>query len=160
MLGVRADGRRELVALTDGYRESTESWTDLLRDCRRRERYSPRPGSSAAGYIMLAALPKSAHPGALAATKGIYNAEDIDKAQLTIGAFARGYGAKCPKAVAKITGDADVLLEFFKRQGRALAHLRAIDPVESVYSPPCVCGRRSPKGPGSRAAGMVMVPTS
>lgn len=36
MLGVRADGRKELVALTDGYRESTESWADLLRDCRRR----------------------------------------------------------------------------------------------------------------------------
>ena len=34
MIGVRADGRKELVALTDGYRESTESWADLLRDCR------------------------------------------------------------------------------------------------------------------------------
>ena len=36
MIGVRADGRKELVALSDGYRESTESWADLLRDCRRR----------------------------------------------------------------------------------------------------------------------------
>jgi hypothetical protein len=36
MLGVRADGRKELVAITDGYRESTESWADLLRDCKRR----------------------------------------------------------------------------------------------------------------------------
>ncbi|MDT5058498.1 MAG: hypothetical protein QOF66_6864, partial [Mycobacterium sp.] len=36
MIGVRADGRKELVALTDGYRESTESWADLLRGCRRR----------------------------------------------------------------------------------------------------------------------------
>jgi hypothetical protein len=36
MIGVRADGRKELVALTDGYRESAESWADLLRDCRRR----------------------------------------------------------------------------------------------------------------------------
>ena len=34
MIGVRADGRKELVALADGYRESTESWADLLRDCR------------------------------------------------------------------------------------------------------------------------------
>ena len=32
MIGVRADGRKELVALTDGYRESTESWADLLRE--------------------------------------------------------------------------------------------------------------------------------
>jgi transposase-like protein len=35
---VRTDGRKELVALTDGYREDTESWADLLRDCRRRMR--------------------------------------------------------------------------------------------------------------------------
>lgn len=69
MLGVRADGRKELVALTDGYRESTESWADLLRDCRRRgmrapvlavgdgavgsggpcARCSPRPANNVAG---------------------------------------------------------------------------------------------------------------
>ncbi len=36
LIGVRADGRKELIALTDGYRESTESWADLLRDCARR----------------------------------------------------------------------------------------------------------------------------
>nr|AIU93884.1 hypothetical protein LRS1606.450 [Rhodococcus sp. NS1] len=41
MLGVRADGRKELVALADGYRESTESWADLLRDCRRRGMRAP-----------------------------------------------------------------------------------------------------------------------
>lgn len=41
MIGVRADGRKELVALTDGYRESTESWADLLRDCRRRGMIAP-----------------------------------------------------------------------------------------------------------------------
>jgi len=41
MLGVRADGRKELVALTDGFRESAESWADLLRDCRRRGMTAP-----------------------------------------------------------------------------------------------------------------------
>ena len=89
MIGVRADGRKELVALTDGYREAAESWADLLRDCRRRgmrapvlaagdgalgisgarcARCSRRPASSVAGFHkisnVLAALPKSAHPGA------------------------------------------------------------------------------------------------
>jgi hypothetical protein len=69
MTGVRADGRKELIALADGYRESTESWADLLRDCARRgmrapvlaavtgrwgsgvrcARSSPGPKSSAAG---------------------------------------------------------------------------------------------------------------
>jgi transposase-like protein len=41
MIGVRADGRKELIALTDGYRESTESWADLLRDCARRGMRAP-----------------------------------------------------------------------------------------------------------------------
>jgi transposase-like protein len=41
MIGVRADGRKELVALTDGYRESVESWADLLRDCARRGMRAP-----------------------------------------------------------------------------------------------------------------------
>ena len=41
MIGVRADGRKELVALTEGYRESTESWADLLRDCARRGMHAP-----------------------------------------------------------------------------------------------------------------------
>ena len=91
MIGVRADGRKELVALTDGYRESTESWADLLRDCRRRGMTAPvlAVGDGALGFWralrevfqetreqrcwfhkqanVLAALPKSAHPGALAA---------------------------------------------------------------------------------------------
>jgi transposase-like protein len=41
MIGVRADGRKELVALADGYRESAESWADLLRDCARRGMRAP-----------------------------------------------------------------------------------------------------------------------
>ena len=44
MIGVRADGRKELVALADGYRESTESWADLLRGCRRRGMTRPGAG--------------------------------------------------------------------------------------------------------------------
>ncbi len=41
LIGVRADGRKELVALADGYREATESWADLLRDCKRRGMRAP-----------------------------------------------------------------------------------------------------------------------
>ena len=87
MIGVRADGRKELIALTDGYRESTESWADLLRDCKRRGMRAPvlAMGDGALGFWsalrevfpttreqrcwfhkaanVLAALPKSAQPG-------------------------------------------------------------------------------------------------
>ena len=52
MIGVRADGRKELVALADGFRESSESWTDLLRDCRRRGMAAPvlAVGDGALGF--------------------------------------------------------------------------------------------------------------
>lgn len=144
-------GRRMLVALTDGFRESTESWTDLLRDCRRRGKRAPvlAVGDGALGFWtavrevfpdtreqrcwwhkqanVLAALPKSAHPGALAALKEIYNAEDIDRARVAIKAFEIDYGAKYPKAVAKIVADADVLLEFYRYPAEHWIHL-AHDP--------------------------------
>src|SRR6202011_1437076 len=148
MIGVRADGRKELVALDDGYRESTESWADLLRDCKRRGMRAPvlAVGDGALGFWaalrevfpdtreqrcwfhkqanVLAALPKSAHPGALAAMRDIYNAEDIEQAQVAIKAFEVDYGAKYPKAVSKIVGDADVLLEFYKYPAEHWIHLR------------------------------------
>src|SRR3954471_16120995 len=88
IIGVRADGRKELVALADGFRESSESWADLLRDCKRRGMSAPvlAAGDGALGFWkalrevfpdtreqrcwwhklgnVLSALPKSAHPGA------------------------------------------------------------------------------------------------
>lgn len=179
MLGVRADGRKELVALTDGYRESAESWADLLRDCRRRGMTAPvlAVGDGALGFWkavrevfpatreqrcwfhkqanVLAALPKSAHPGASAAIKDIYNAEDIDEAQVAIKTFALDYGAKYPKAVAKITDDADVLLEFYKYPAEHWIHLRTTNPIESTFATVRLRTKVT-KGPGSRAAGIAM----
>ena len=179
MIGVRADGRKELVALTDGYRESTESWADLLRCCRRRGMTAPvlAVGDGALGFWkalrevfpntreqrcwwhkqanVLAALPKSAHPGALSAMREIYNAEDIDKAQLAIKAFEVDYGAKYPKAVAKITDDADVLLEFYKYPAEHWVHLRTTNPIESTFATVRLRTKVT-KGPGSRAAGIAM----
>ncbi len=153
MIGVRADGRKELVALTDGYRESTESWADLLRGCRRRGMTAPvlAVGDGALGFWaalrevfpatreqrcwfhkqanVLAALPKSAHPGAVAAMREICNAEDIDRARVAVKAFEVDYGAKYPKAVAKIVDDADVLLEFYKYPAEHWIHLRTTNPM-------------------------------
>jgi transposase-like protein len=179
MIGVRADGRKELVALADGYWESTESWADLLRSCRRRGMAAPAlaVGDGALGFWkavrevfpatreqrcwfhkeanVLAALPKSAHPAALAAIKEIYNAEDIDKAQIAIKAFEIDYGAKYPKAVAKIVDDADVLLEFYKYPTEHWIHLRTTNPIESTFATVRLRTKVT-KGPGSRAAGIAM----
>ena len=179
MIGVRADGRKELVALTDGYRESTESWADLLRGCRRRGMRAPvlAVGDGALGFWkalrevfpdtreqrcwwhkqanVLAALPKSAHPGALAAMREIFNAEDIDRAQVAIKAFEVDYGAKYPKAVAKIVDDAEVLLEFYRYPAEHWIHLRTTNPIESTFATVRLRTRVT-KGPGSRAAGVAM----
>jgi len=179
MLGVRSDGRKELVALADGYRESTESWADLLRDCKRRGMTAPvlAVGDGALGFWkavrevfpatreqrcwfhkqanVLAALPKSAHPAASAAIKEIYNAEDIDHAQVAIKAFEVDYGAKYPKAVAKIVEDADVLLEFYKYPAEHWIHLRTTNPIESTFATVRLRTKVT-KGPGSRAAGIAM----
>ncbi|MCH9667826.1 MAG: IS256 family transposase [Actinomycetia bacterium] len=179
MLGVRADGRKELVAITDGYRESTESWADLLRDCKRRGMTAPvlAVGEGALGFWkavrevfpatreqrcwfhkqanVLAALPKSAHPAALAAIKEIYNAEDIDKAQIAVKAFEADFGAKYPKAVAKITDDLDTLLEFYKYTAEHWIHLRTTNPIESTFATVRLRTKVT-KGPGSRAAGLAM----
>jgi transposase-like protein len=179
MIGVRADGRKELVALTDGFRESAESWADLLRSCRRRGMAAPvlAVGDGALGFWkalrevfpntreqrcwfhvqanVLAALPKSAHPAALAALKEIYNAEDVDKAQLAIKAFEVDYGAKYPKAVAKVVGNADVLLEFYRYPAEHWIHLRTTNPIESTFATVRLRTKVT-KGPGSRAAGIAM----
>jgi putative transposase len=179
MIGVRGDGRKELVALADGFRESAESWADLLRGCRRRGMIAPvlAVGDGALGFRkavrevfpetreqrcwfrkqanVLAALPKSAHLGALAAIKDIYNAGDIDKAQLAIKAFEIDYGAKYPKAVAKIVDDDDagVLLQFYKYPAEHWIHLRATNPIESTFATVRLRTKVT-KGPRSRAAGI------
>jgi transposase-like protein len=179
MIGVRADGRKELIALADGYRESAESWADLLRDCARRGMRAPvlAVGDGALGFWnglrevfpqaregrcwfhktanVLAALPKSAHPGAKKALAEIWGAEDKPHALAAVTAFSAAYGAKFPKAAAKITDDAEELLAFFDYPCEHWVHLRTTNPIESTFA--TVRHRtKVTKGPGSRAAGLAM----
>ena len=179
MIGVRADGTKELVALADGFRESSESWSDLLRDCKRRGMRAPAlaVGDGALGFWkavrdvfpetaeqrcwwhkignVLAALPKSAQPGAKKALAEIYNAENKTHAAKAAKAFADAYGAKWPKAVAKITDDLDVLLAFYDFPAEHWIHLRTTNPIESTFATVRL-RQRVTKGPGSRAAGVAM----
>ena len=179
MIGVRADGTKELVALTDGFRESAESWADLLRDCKRRGMRAPvlAVGDGALGFWkavrdvfpetaeqrcwwhkignVLSALPKSAQPGAKKALAEIYSAEDKEHALASAKAFAAEYGAKWPKAAAKITDDLDVLLAFYDFPAEHWIHLRTTNPIESTFATVRL-RQRVTKGPGSRAAGVAM----
>jgi putative transposase len=78
-----------------------------------------------------------------------------DKAQVAIKAFEVDYGAKYPKAVAKIVDDADVLLEFYKYPAEHWIHLHTTNPIESTFATVRLRTKVT-KGPGSRAAGIAM----
>jgi transposase-like protein len=83
----------------------------------------------------------------------IYNAEDRDHALRAVKTFEADYGAKWPKAVAKITERIDVLLAFYDYPAEHWIHLRTTNPIESTFA---TVRLRQPitKGPGSRAAGV------
>src|SRR5947199_201110 len=115
IIGVRADGKKELAALAGGHREPAESWAGLLRDCKRRGMRAPvlAVGDGALGFWaalaevfpetreqrcwfhkianVLGALPKSAHPGAKKALAEIWNAEDRDHASRAAAASTLAY---------------------------------------------------------------------
>jgi putative transposase len=177
LIGVRADGRKELVALSDGYRESTESWADLLREAARRGMPAPvlAVGDGALGFWaalrevfpatreqrcwfhkignVLAAMPRSAHPGAKKALAEIWNAEDKQHALTAAKSFQSAYGAKFGKATAKITDDLDELLTFYDYPAEHWVQLRTTNPIESTFA--TVRHRtKVAKGPGSRTAGL------
>jgi putative transposase len=180
IIGVRVDGKKELVALTDGHRESTESWAGLLRDCKRRGMRAPvlAVGDGALGFWaalrevfpqtreqrdwvhkamnVLDCLPTSAQPAARKALAQIRDAEDREHAEKAVTEFATAYGAKYPKAVAKITGDQEQLLTFFDFPAEHWVHLKTSNPIESTFSTVRLRTRVT-KGPGSRAAGLAMV---
>jgi putative transposase len=180
IVGVRADGTKELVAVADGQRESGDAWAELLRDCRRRGMGAPvvMVGDGALGLWralsavfpetreqrcwvhkvanVLGALPKSVHAGARKALNEIIGAEDRVHAERAIEALVIDYGAKWPKAVAKVVDDRDALLAFFDYPAEHWLHLRTTNPIESTFSP--VRARtRVTKGPGNKEAGLAMV---
>jgi putative transposase len=179
IVGVRADGTKELVAVADGERESTDSWAELLRDLRRRGMRAPVVAVGDGGLGLwaalgevfpatrhqrdwvhkaanvLAALPKAVHAGARRALAEIRDAPDREHAERAIQVFARDYGVKWPKAAAKLTDDAETLLCFFDYPAEHWLHLKTSNPIESTFSP--VRARtRVTKGPGSKAAGLAM----
>jgi transposase-like protein len=180
LMGVRADGTKELIAMTDGYRESSEAWAGLLRDCARRGMRAPvlAVGDGALGFWnalnevfpdtrhqrcwvhktanVLDALPKSAQPAAKRAIQEIYNAEDKEHAAKAVRDFERAYQAKYPKVVKRITDDEDELLAFFDFPAEHWIHLRTTNPIESTFATVRLRTKVT-KGAGSRAAALAMV---
>lgn len=179
LVGVRTDGSKELLACVDGYRESTESWAEVLRDLNNRGMTAPvvAVGDGALGFWaalaevfpdtreqrcwvhktanILDALPKRLHKSAKAAIHEIYLAETRLDAEAGIDQFARQFGDKYPKAVDKLTKDRDVLLTFYDFPAAHWVHLRTVNPIESTFATVRLRTRVT-KGAGSRRRGLVM----
>jgi putative transposase len=180
MVGARIDGKKELVALQDGYRESEESWAELLRDLKKRGMRAPvlAVGDGALGFWKavrdvfaktdhqrdwvhktanaLDALPTGVHGRAKKALKEITQAENKAEAKKAIKEFEGEFGTKWPKAVKKITDDEEALLAFYNYPAEHWRHLRTTNPIESPFA--TVRARTDlTKGPGSREAGVTMI---
>ena len=180
MVGARLDGTKELVAIADGYRESTESWAEFLRALKKRGMRAPEVavGDGALGFWsavrdtfpetrhqrdwvhktrnVLDAMPKSVHSRAKKAIHEITEAENKKEATKAMEEFAAEFGVKWPKAVGKIISEKDLLLTFYDYPAEHWVHLRTTNPIESTFAP--VRARTDiTKGPGSRQAGLAMI---
>lgn len=178
-IGVRHDGTKELVAVEDGYRESTDSWATVLRDLKRRGLRAPvvAVGDSALGFWaavgavwpqtreqrcwvhrlanVLDTLPKRLQPKAKRALHAIMNAPTRAEAEAGIGAFAAEYDAKYPKAVASLRRDQGQLLTFFDFPAEHWRHLRTTNIIESPFATVRL-RQRVTKGAGSRTKALLL----
>ncbi len=179
LVGARPDGTKEVIAIEDGYRESTDSWATVLRDLKRRGMQAPllAIGDGALGFWaavrdvwpetrdqlcwvhkianVLDKLPKSIQPRAKQALHAMMYAETKAECQAEMEKFAEDYGAKHPKAVASLVDNRDRLLTFFDFPAEHWKHLRTTNPIESTFAT-VKLRQRVTKGAGSRAAGLAM----
>ena len=181
LMGATADGRKELVAIWDGHRESKESWRGVLRDLKRRGlTAAPKLaiGDGALGFWsaleeefpeteqqrcwvhktanILDKLPKSIQPDAKALIHEMYMGPTLKSAKEAYAEFVKRFAAKYPKVVECLTKDEDVLFTFYSYPAEHWLHLRTTNPIESTFA--TVRHRtRQTKGCGSRKATLSMV---
>lgn len=179
VIGVREDGCKELLAVEDGYRESTESWAGVFRDLKRRGLNEPRlvvgdgalgawaalrdvyPGAGeqrcwfhASGNV-IDTLPKRLQPRAKGLLNEIIEAPTRKEARLALEVFREEYGAKYPKALAKLDRDWTPLTAFYDYPAEHWRHLRTTNPIESSFATVRLRTRVT-KGAGSKTAALAM----
>lgn len=179
VIGVRPDGTKELVAIEDGYRESTESWLAVLRGLKARGMRAPclAVGDGALGFWSAVAevwpetkeqrdwchklanvldkLPKRLQAKAKAALHEVMYAASREQAEEAIEVFARDYADRHAKAVDCLRKDQERLLTFFDFPVEHWVHLRTSNVIESTFATVRL-RQRVTKGPGSRIKGLTM----
>jgi transposase-like protein len=179
VIGVREDGVKELLAVEDGYRESTESWSGVFRDLKRRGLNEPmlvvgdgalgawaalrdvfpaageqRCWFHAAGNV-IDCLPKRLQPRAKGLLSEIIEAPTRKDAARALETFREEYAAKYPKALAKLDRDWKPLTAFYDYPAEHWRHLRTTNPIESSFATVRLRTRVT-KGAGSKAAALAM----
>jgi transposase-like protein len=181
IIGVTEDGDKELVAVYDGYRESSESWKELLLDLKNRGlELAPKlaVGDGALGFWnaiskvyptcrhqrcwvhktanILDKLPKSTQPKVKSALHDIYEAETREAADKALDATVAKFSVKYPKAMNCLSKDRQELLSFYDFPAEHWVHLRTTNPIESAFATVRLRSKRS-KNCGSRDTTLSMV---
>lgn len=181
IIGVTEHGRKELVAVEDGYRESEASWKELLTALRERGlEQAPKLaiGDGALGFWkaltkvfpatrhqrcwvhktanVLNKLPKSLQPKVKAGLHEIWMAETRESAQSAFDQLLKRFEAKYPKAMECLAKDRDELLAFYDFPAEHWAHLRTTNPIESTFATVRLRTKRT-RSCGSRETTLAMV---
>jgi putative transposase len=179
VIGVRDDGTKELLAVEDGYRESTESWATVMRDLKTRGLNAPKlvigdgalgtwaalrdvfPGARRqACWVhkianVLDALPKRLQPEAKKVLHEIMEAPSRADCRDVLERFREAFDAKYPKAVAKLDRDWAHLTAFYDFPAEHWRHLRTSNAIESSFAT-VKLRTRVTKGAGSKKAALAM----
>jgi len=159
VIGARADGSKEVLAVEDGYRESEQSWLELLTNLRSRGlTIDPKLaiGDGALGFWkalpqvfgktrhqrcwvhktanVLNRLPKSVQPKAKQSLQQIWMAESRETANRAFDSFLEAYGSKYPKSTSCLVKDREQLLSFYDFPAEHWQHLRTTNPIESTFA--------------------------
>jgi len=181
IIGATDKGQKELFAITDGYRESAQSWREVLLDLKRRGlKKAPTLaiGDGALGFWkalrevygsareqrcwvhktgnVLNKLPKGLQKKAKQHLHDIWMAETRKDAEAAFDFFLAAYGPKYDKAVACLAKDRDVLLTFYDFPAEHWKHIRTTNPIESTFATVRLRTYRT-KGCLSRKTAMAMV---
>jgi transposase-like protein len=159
IIGATPSGKKELVGISDGYRESEQSWKELLLDLKRRGlKKGPKlaTGDGALGFWkalpqvfgntrkqrctvhktvnVLDKLPKSAQGKGKSLLHDIWMAETKKNAEKAFDYFIEAYGAKYPKAADCLAKDRESLLTFYDFPAEHWIHIRTTNPIESTFA--------------------------
>jgi transposase-like protein len=181
LMGATEDGKKELIAVLDGYRESEQSWLELLLDLKSRGLVFPPKlaiGDGALGFWaalekvfpktkqqrcwvhktanVLDKMPKRLQSRAKEMLHAIWMADTRHAANQAFDLFLETYGAKYPKACECLVKDRDELLEFYDFPAEHWMHLRTTNPIESTFATIRLRTKKT-KGHGSRQAALAMV---